>query len=193
MRTVARGRGGVRNTSGFTQKRQARGGAHLGLHRSHWVPQVGTSQPEVWVVRSVGRSVGWSVGRSVDPSVCVSVGVVGGSIGQLVRWQVMSHVGQSIGRFVRLRRSGAGAAGAVSVAVRIAPAPGATPRASLRFCLPQVGHTSGFTAAARCPRWGHHSEARGVPHPPPSPGYRTHYMTHPGYPGFIVRFQEVDD
>ena len=109
-------------------------------------------------------------------SVCVSVGVVGGSIGQLVRWQVMSHVGQSIGRFVRLRRSGAGAAGAVSVAVRIAPAPGATPRASLRFCLPQVGHTSGFTAAARCPRWGHHSEARGVPHPPPSPGYRTHYM-----------------
>ena len=120
MDTVARGRGGVRNTSGFTQKRQARGGAHLGLHRSHWVPQVGTSQPEVWVVRSVGRSVGrsgrsvgrvgrsvgWSVGRSVDPSVCVSVGVVGGSIGQLVRWQVMSHVGQSIGRFVRLRRSG---------------------------------------------------------------------------------------
>jgi hypothetical protein len=43
---------------------------------------------------------------------------------------------------------------------------GATPRASLRFCLSQVGHTSGFTAAARFPRWGHHSEARGVPHPP---------------------------
>ena len=39
--------GGVRNTSGITQKRQARGGAHLGLHRSRWVPQVGTSQPDV--------------------------------------------------------------------------------------------------------------------------------------------------
>ena len=41
--TVARARGGVRNTSGITPKRQARGGAHLGLHCSHRVPQVGTS------------------------------------------------------------------------------------------------------------------------------------------------------
>ena len=48
MYTVARGREGVRNTSGFTQKSQARGGAHLGLHCNHRVPQVGTSQPEVW-------------------------------------------------------------------------------------------------------------------------------------------------
>ena len=65
--TVARGREGVRNTSGFTQKRQARGGAHLGLHCNHRVPQVGTSQTEVWVcngrVGQVGRSVGRSVGR----------------------------------------------------------------------------------------------------------------------------------
>jgi hypothetical protein len=29
---------------------------------------------------------------------------------------------------------------------------GATPRASLQFCVPQVWHTSGFTAAAGCPR-----------------------------------------
>ena len=49
MDTVARAREGVRNTSGFTQKRQARGVAHLGLHRSRRMPQVGTSQPEVWV------------------------------------------------------------------------------------------------------------------------------------------------
>ena len=38
--------GGVRNTSGFTQKWQARGGAHLGLHRSCSMPQVGTSLPQ---------------------------------------------------------------------------------------------------------------------------------------------------
>ena len=44
MGTVARAREGVRNTSGFTQKRQAPGGAHLGLHRSRRVPQVGLSQ-----------------------------------------------------------------------------------------------------------------------------------------------------
>ena len=37
--TVARARGGVRNTSGITPKRQARGEAHLGLHCSHRVPQ----------------------------------------------------------------------------------------------------------------------------------------------------------
>ena len=43
------------------------------------------------------------------------------------------------------------------------------------FYVPRVGHTSGITEAAGCPRWGHHSDARGVPHPPPSPGYRTHY------------------
>ena len=49
MDTVAWEREGVRNTSGITQKRQARGGAHLGLHCSRCVPQVGTSQPEVWV------------------------------------------------------------------------------------------------------------------------------------------------
>ena len=47
--TVERARGGVRNTSGITQTRQARGGAHLGLHHNRHVPQVGTSQPEVWV------------------------------------------------------------------------------------------------------------------------------------------------
>jgi hypothetical protein len=54
---------------------------------------------------------------------------------------------------------------------------GVTPQASLQFCLPQVGHTSGFTAPARCPRWGHHSEARGVPHPPPCSGFRLHRIT----------------
>ena len=47
--TVARGREGVRNTSRITQKRQARGVAHLGLHRGRRMPQVGTSLPEVWV------------------------------------------------------------------------------------------------------------------------------------------------
>ena len=49
------------------------------------------------------------------------------------------------------------------------------PRASPRFCVPEVGHTSGFTAPAGCPRWGHHSEARGVPHPLPCAGYRIHH------------------
>jgi len=44
MYTEARARGGVRNTSGITQKRHAPGGAHLGLHRTRPVPQVGTSQ-----------------------------------------------------------------------------------------------------------------------------------------------------
>ena len=107
------------------------GEEHLGLHPKKAGPRWGTprASPQPLgapggditargvggtVGRSVGRSQGrsvavgwrWSVGRSVDPSVCLSVGVVGGSIGQLVRWQVMSHVGQSIGRFVRLRRSG---------------------------------------------------------------------------------------
>ena len=52
---------------------------------------------------------------------------------------------------------------------------GATPRASPPLCAPEVGHTSGFTAAAGCPRWGHHGEARGVPHPLPCPGYRMHH------------------
>eukprot|EP00966_Prymnesium_polylepis_P129981 3005761-Prymnesium_polylepis.1 len=42
MDTVARTREGVRNTSGITPKRQAPGGAHLGLHCSRRVPQVGT-------------------------------------------------------------------------------------------------------------------------------------------------------
>ena len=42
IRTVARARGGVRNTPGITLKRQARGGVHLGLYCSHRVPQVGT-------------------------------------------------------------------------------------------------------------------------------------------------------
>ena len=41
--TVARGREGVRNTSGITPKKQARGVAHLGLHHSRRMPQVGTS------------------------------------------------------------------------------------------------------------------------------------------------------
>ena len=52
---------------------------------------------------------------------------------------------------------------------------GATPRASPPLCAPEVGHTSGFTAAAGCPRWGHHGEARGVPHPLLCAGYRTHH------------------
>ena len=67
--TVARGREGVRNTSGFTQISQARGGAHLGLHCNHRVPQVWTSQPEVWSRRSVpftgmnplGHWLGWAI------------------------------------------------------------------------------------------------------------------------------------
>jgi hypothetical protein len=44
-----------------------------------------------------------------------------------------------------------------------------TPWASLRFCLSQVGHTSGFTAAAQFPNVGtsQRSYARGVPPPPP--------------------------
>jgi hypothetical protein len=50
------------------------------------------------------------------------------------------------------------------------------PRASLRFCVPEVGYTSGFTAPAGCPRWGHHGEARGVPHPLPPAGYRIHHI-----------------
>ena len=43
MDTVARAREGVRNTSGIIQKRQARGGAHLGLHHNRHVSQVGTA------------------------------------------------------------------------------------------------------------------------------------------------------
>ena len=58
----------MRNTSGFTQKRQARGGAHLGLHCNHRVPQVGTSQTEVSVCNGRVGQVGRSVGRSVGPS-----------------------------------------------------------------------------------------------------------------------------
>ena len=186
MYTVARTRGGVRNTSGITQKRQARGGAHLGLHRSHRVPQVGTSQPEVWVRygqsvgasasvgASVGRSVGrlsvrWSVRRRVGRSVGVCLrasGWVSRSVSQMASQNCPMLVSRSIGRFVPR-----GCVGPVSGAMpRIAPVPGATPRASPWFCLPQVGHTAGFTAATRCPRWGYQGEARGVPHPPPCPG-----------------------
>ena len=63
MYTEARAREGVRNTSGITQKRQARGGAHLGLHCNHRVPQVGTSQPEVWSRRSVPfTGIRWAIG-----------------------------------------------------------------------------------------------------------------------------------
>ena len=40
-----------------------------------------------------------------------------------------------------------------------------------------MGHTSGFTTPARCPRWGHGSYARGVPHPPPCSGYRIGHIT----------------
>ena len=40
------------------------------------------------------------------------------------------------------------------------------------FACPRWGTPQAFTAAARFPRWGHRSEARGVPHPPPCPGYR---------------------
>ena len=40
-----------------------------------------------------------------------------------------------------------------------------------------VRNTSGFTAAAGCPRWGHPGDARGVPHPLPFPGYRIHYIS----------------
>ena len=49
--TVARAREGVRNTSGFTLKRQARGGAHLGLHCRRQVPHLGTSH---FTARGVG-------------------------------------------------------------------------------------------------------------------------------------------
>ena len=54
MDTEARAQEGVRNTSGFTQNRQARGVAHLGLHHHHQVPQVmaqpwGHARLEVWV------------------------------------------------------------------------------------------------------------------------------------------------
>jgi hypothetical protein len=42
--------------------------------------------------------------------------------------------------------------------------------------MPQVGHTSGFTKAAGCPRWGLPGDARGEPHPPPCAGYRMHYI-----------------
>ena len=66
-----------------------------------------------------------------------------------------------------------------------AAAPGAAPRASLERSRPEVGHTSGFTAAAACPRWGHHSEARGVPHPPPVCGlpYTSHHTRTNGWVG----------
>ena len=66
LSTVARAREGVRNTSGITPKKQARGGAHLGLHRSRRMPQVGTSP--ICKYFMVGRSVGQSVGRSVGRS-----------------------------------------------------------------------------------------------------------------------------
>eukprot|EP00966_Prymnesium_polylepis_P254351 5878058-Prymnesium_polylepis.1 len=67
-------------------------------------------------------------------------------------------VSRSIGRFVRLRRAGA------SVAVRIAPAPGAAPRASPQQSVPHlrpVDHTSGFTAAERAPPGAHLGLHRG--------------------------------
>jgi hypothetical protein len=118
-----------------------------------------------WSVRRpVGRSVGVRGGR----------GEVGRSVSQMASQNSPMLVSRLIGRFVQLR---VGPRCRSRGPRTIAPAPGATPRASLRFCLPQVGHTSGFTAAARCPRWGHHSEARGVPHPPPSSGYRTRCMS----------------
>ena len=52
--TEARAREGVRNTSGFTQKRQAQGVPHLGLHCNRRVPQVGTSHSQhTFCVRSL--------------------------------------------------------------------------------------------------------------------------------------------
>ena len=39
-----------------------------------------------------------------------------------------------------------------------------------------MGHTSGFTAATGCPRWGHHGYAE-VFLTPPRAGYRIHYMS----------------
>eukprot|EP00966_Prymnesium_polylepis_P250823 5799747-Prymnesium_polylepis.1 len=42
--------------------------------------------------------------------------------------------------------------------------------------MPQVGHTSGFTKAAGCPRRGLPGDTRREPHPPPCAGYRMHYI-----------------
>ena len=117
-------------------------------------------------VRSVGRS---AVGRSVCS------GWVGG-------WMGVGWVGWSVGQSVRMASQSCHMLASRSVAPvrlvgpvghRMALRPqhfGAAPRASLERSRSEVWHTSGFTAATGCPRWGHSCEARGVPHPLPSAG-----------------------
>ena len=135
--------------------------------------------------QSAGRRVGLSdrsVGRSaVGGSVCsgwvggwMGVGWVGWSVGQSVGWQVKAVTYWPVDRSLRFRLVG-------SVGHRTASRPqhlGAAPRTSLERSRPEVWHTSGFTAATGCPRWGHPCEARGVPHPLPSAGYRTPHIIH---------------
>ena len=100
--TVAREREGVRNTSGFTQKRQARGGAHLGLHCDRAPGGDITARGVGVTLAWVGRS--WLVGRSDRRWV---VSWVSGSVGRSVSWSdgksKLSHVRshQSICRFER--------------------------------------------------------------------------------------------
>ena len=53
--TVAHAREGVRNTSGFIEKRQARGVAHLGLHHGRHMPHVGTSLHSILSASGQGR------------------------------------------------------------------------------------------------------------------------------------------
>ena len=61
----------MRNTSGITPKIQARGGAHLGIHRSHRLPQVGTSLRARLNQRSVSSVVQGSSAVSRTGAVCV--------------------------------------------------------------------------------------------------------------------------
>ena len=99
----------------------------------------------------------WSVGQSVGRTASQN-------------YHLYGHVSRSLSLRLRSGRCGS--------AVGLAPNTWgrATPRASLERSRPEVGHTSGFTAPAGCPRWGHPGDARGVPHLPPCPFYRTQHM-----------------
>ena len=110
-----------------------------------------------WVSGSVGRSVSWSDGKSKLS-------------------HVWSH--QSICRFEEFGPGGSVRPRSASRPTPLGPHLGLhSPRASLKRSRPEVGHTSGFTAPAGCPRWGHSGEARGVPHPLPCPGYRIPHIS----------------
>ena len=188
----------------YGSPRTGGGEEHLGLHPKKAGPRWGTPRASLQPPRAQGGditargvgvtvvSVGRSVGRSVGPSVRRwVVGWVSGSVGRSVSWSdgksKLSHVWshQSICRFEEFGPGGSVRPRSASRPTPLGPHLGLhSPRASLERSRPEVGHTSGFTAPAGCPRWGHPGEARGVPHPLPCPGYRP-YPSHDADEGLV--------